>query len=202
MKKLTYDMYAKYKEKYFIDIHDICHYRTNSFRNPYDLSHVKATYIKDYKNCSDFIKYIYYNMISPEMGTWAIKYNLFENFSKLSNIENIPVFVQDKFFFLAYVSPKYINKKYFDECPIHAKSHLVIPLKSFMELISLKFGIVLLKSPINKDKFIIGYYDDNGKFKVVKDENNECEIYVKSGDYFDYYDLMIKYFNYIKKQYP
>ena len=95
MKKLTYDMYAKYKEKYFIDIRDICHYRTNSFRNPYDLSHVKATYIKDYKNCSDFIKYIYYNMISPEMGTWAIKYNLFENFSKLPNVENIPVFVQD-----------------------------------------------------------------------------------------------------------
>ena len=68
-----------------------------------------------------------------------------------------------------------------------------------MELISLKFGMTLLKSPINKDKFIIGYYDDNGKFKVVKDENNECEICVKSGDYFDYYDLMIKYFNYIKK---
>lgn len=202
MKKLTYDMYAKYKEKYFIDIRDICNYRPNSFRNPYDLSYVKATYIKDYENCSDFIKYIYYNMISPEMGIWAIKYNLFENFSKLPNIENIPVFVQDKFFFLAYVSPKYINKKYFDECIIHAKSHLVIPLKSFMELISLKFGMSLLKSPINKDKFIIGYYDDNGKFKVVKDENNECEIRVKSGDYFDYYDLLIKYFNYIKKQYP
>ena len=202
MKKLTYDMYAKYKEKYFIDIRDICNYRPNSFINPYDLSHVKATYIKDYKNCSDFIKYIYYNMISPEMGKWAIGHDLYDNIEKLDDFVIIPAFVQDRFYQIKYVHPKYINKKYINECLIQNQCHLIVPLKYFIELVALKFNIVLLKSPINKDKFIIGYYDDNGKFKVVKDENNECEICVKSGDYFDYYDLMIKYFNYIKKQYP
>ena len=141
-------------------------------------------------------------MISPEMGTWAIGHDLYDNIENLDDFEIIPAFVQDRFYQIKYVHPKYINKKYINECLIPNQCHLVIPLKSFMELISLKFGIALLNSPINKDKMIIGYYDDNNSFKLVRDENNECEICVKSGDYFDYYDLVIKYFNYIKKQYP
>ena len=56
---------------------------------------------------------------------------------------------------------------------------------------------MLLNSPINKDKMIIGYYDDNNSFKLVRDENNECEI-----DTNDNYEIIATYFNYIKTQYP
>ena len=211
MKNLSYnetykkynETYRQYKDKCLLNIYTICEDYNNAFSHEHLFQHVKNTYLKKYwYNNSKFDKYVYDNMMTYEMGKWAIGHDLYDNIENLDDFEIIPAFVQDKFYQIKYVHPKYINKKYINECLIPNQCHLIVPLKYFIELVALKFNIVLLNSPINKDKMIIGYYDDNNSFKLVRDENNECEICVKSGDYFDYYDLVIKYFNYIKKQYP
>lgn len=206
MKNLTYnetlkkynETYRQYKDKCLLNIYTICDDYTNAFSYEHLLQHVKNTYLKKYwYNNSKFDKYIYDNMMTYEMGKWAISHDIYDNIEKLDDFGIIPAFVQDRCYQIKYVHPKYIDKKYINECLIPNQCHLIVPLKYFIELIALKFNIVLLNSPINKDKMIIGYYDDNNSFKLVRDENNECEIETN-----DYYEIILTYFNYIKSQYP
>lgn len=192
------ETYRQYKDKSLLNIYTICEDYTNAFSDEHLLQHVKNTYLKKYwYNNSEFDKYVYDNMMTYEMGKWSIEHGIYDNIEKLDDFEIIPAFVQDRFYQISYVHPKYIDKKYINECLIPNQCHLIVPLKYFIELVALKFNILLLNSPINKDKMIIGYYDDNNSFKLVRDENNECEIETN-----DYYELIVTYFNYIKTQYP